>query len=162
MAYRYVGLGAVMSADGTDFSYPSYCSYSFATDPFGVMTLVSDLTDPACQPPTPAQLTAMQTAQLAKVAAVNPSAAAAGVVAGNVAVADLAKTDPNAADYYANLSSPTLDALLGPTATNWLNGVNPTNIDPTTGLPKSTSIPGWVWVAGIGAVGAAIFLGGRR
>lgn len=160
--YRRNGLGAVWTADGTSFSYPDYCSYSFARDPFGFATLISDLSDDACQPPTPAQLNAMQRAQLSKIATVNPDAAASGAAAGDAAAAALAKTDPNARDYYAYEQDPLAETIVGPGATNWFYGIDPTNIDPNTGKPKpSTKIPGWVWVAGAGLVALFVVKGLR-
>ncbi len=144
------GLGAVWSADGTSFSYPSQCAYNAVTDPLGLQMLFAQFSSD-CAPPTPAQLIAMQQAQLLKVAAVNPDLAAQGVAAGSAAAAALAKTDPNAADYYAYQANPLSEAILGPTATNWIYGIDPTNINPNNDQPNPTpSIPGWVWIAGVG------------
>jgi len=125
-----------VSAD-SGVTYPWYCSFF----PVGS----------ACQPPSQAQLQAMQQAQLAQIAAINPDLAAAGLQAGDQAVAAyLAQNPSEASDYYAAVNSPVLYSVVGGTAANWLNG-----IDPSTGLPVS-GIPGWIWIAIAGL--AALFL----
>lgn len=149
MAYKRVGLGAVVSPDGTDITYPWYCDF------FGGG--FAELAGSECAPATPAQLQAMQTAQLAKIAAVNPAAAAASITAGNAATAALANSDPaDAAAYTAAVNNPTLSSIFGTDAVNLASGVNP-----NTGA-SLTSIPTWLIVGGVALVGAVIFLGGRR
>lgn len=117
MYRRSVGFGAVISADGTDFSYPPQCSYDWVSDPLGIQYLAAQFSSD-CAPPTPAQLQAMQVAQLAKIAAVNPALAASGLQAGDAAAAGVAALDPSGAANYNLVSN-----LYNPppvSATNWL------------------------------------------
>lgn len=147
----YVGFGAVVSADGTDITYPWYCNF-----------LPALISGDECDPATQAQLTAMQTAQLAQVAAVNPALAAQGIAAGNSATAALMNSDPSdAAAYNAAVNSPTLSSIFGTDITNWATGTNPNTNQPTNlGLGNIN----WWLVGGIG-VAVLLFLhsgGGRR
>lgn len=95
--YRRVGLGAVWSADGTSFSFPWYCdvvgSWGNSGIPGSQVGILAGFSD-ACAPPTQAQLTAMQQAQLTKIAAVNPAAAQASIDAGNQAASAYCLANP--------------------------------------------------------------------
>jgi len=136
--YQRSGLGAVIGSDGS-IAYPQYCNWL----PF------ADFTE-ACQPATPAQIQAMQKAQLSQIAAVNPDLAAQGLALGDQAVQAYQNT--NAADYCAYsaaVNNPTLSQMFGTNFANWIQGTDPTTCTQVT--------PGWIWI-GIGIAGLLLLL----
>lgn len=153
MYRRSSGLGAVWSADGTDFSYPWYCnlvgSWAQTGIPGSQVGVVAGFSD-ACLPPTQAQLTAMQKAQLAKIAAVNPAAAAASLAAGDVSASQYCTDHPDECANYNSLPQQ------GQTLVDYL--VSQTGITPPG---TSLGVPMWVWLAAAG-VGVILIFGGRR
>jgi len=108
-----------------------------------------------CAIPTPAQITASQTAELATTSA--PTAAQlAAIAAGNAVVAADAATNP--ANYQQQIAAsnwPTLSALIGPAAVQALFPVDVT--DPNNPVPQ---IP-WLLI-GLIVLGGAVLMGGRH